>query len=344
MKVCIPICLVFIPQMAIAGPDTAIRNGQQAVLSAYKRMEEADRKGDGQLWLSLRDRKTQDTMNQALKDAIRKGGKSRPSISYEPLAVRVSNNRGIVLGKVSDPDGATTQFDAVLFAIEDGDWKVSREQWSEKPFDQFLLYAMLEPEDGAFLREGTPWKGIPYASVNTEMVRKEDMSWKIQATFDESFAYVRFEAANALPAPGAKVTPELGKIGKTGGPPAPPPLRFKVTSAVPDPAAAPGEYSFSVSALVSTAEIAGAKGKTTTRYSVTYSLYVKNAAGAEVFDSTLGDGSSSRLLSVRDRFIEVRIPLGGLGIAASANSKIDLEEADSVMLVLPYHMEPFAAR
>jgi hypothetical protein len=347
MKVLAVICLSFALQNSLAYADTVVLAGEQAVISAYKKMEEADRKGDGQLWFSLRDRKTQDTMAAVLKDAIRKGGRSRPRVQYDPLATRVSNNHAVVLGKVSDPESGTTQYDAVLFVMEDGVWKVAREQLSEKPFDQFLLYGLLDPIDGAFMRGGSPWKGIPYATVNTEMVRQQDMNWKIQATLDESCAYVRFEAAIPLPAPGAKVTPEIGKIGKTGGPPPPPPLRFKVTGPALDlTAGAPSgpEYSFSVSALVSTVETPAGKGKTNTRYSVTYALYVKDAAGNEVFESALGDGSSSRMISVRDRFIDVRIPLGGLGVVPAANPKIALEEADSVMLILPYHMEPFAAR
>jgi len=343
MKAIARICLSWALYGTPAIADTVNLPGEQAVLSTYKKMEEADRKGDGQLWLSLRDRKTLESMDASFRDAIRKGGRSRPQVQYESLAIRVSNQRAIVLGKVSDPAGGTVQYDAVVFAMEDGAWKVTREQWGDKPFDQFLLYALLEPEDGAFQRAGAPWKGIPYATVNTEMVRKENVNWKIQATFDESYAYVRFEAAAALPAPGAKVTPEIGKLGKTGAPPSPAPLRFKVTGSAPDPPA-PGDYSFSVSSLVSTAEVASGKGKTSTRYSMTYSLYVKNAAGDQVFESALGDGSSSHMLAVHDRYIDIRIPLGGLGVALASTPKIDLEEADSVMLILPYRVEAFAGK
>jgi len=77
MKVLATICLLLVQQDVAATPDTAILPGEQAVLSAYKRMEEADQKGDGQLWLSLSDRKTQDTMNQALLSALA----ANPSIS-----------------------------------------------------------------------------------------------------------------------------------------------------------------------------------------------------------------------------------------------------------------------
>jgi hypothetical protein len=60
MKVLATICLLLVHQEASAAPDTVIQAGEQAVLSAYKPMEWADRKGDGQLWFSLRDRKTQE--------------------------------------------------------------------------------------------------------------------------------------------------------------------------------------------------------------------------------------------------------------------------------------------
>ena len=104
------------------------------------------------------------------------------------------------------------------------------------------------------------------------------------------------------------------------------------------------EYSIYVSALVATTDAADAKGKLSKSYSVTYSLFVKNADGDEVFESTLGDGTSSRMLSVRDRFIDVKIPLAGFGIDPVNQFKVDLEDADSVLRVLPYHVEAFVPR
>jgi hypothetical protein len=71
---------------------------------------------------------------------------------------------------------------------------VAREQWSDRPFDPFVLFAWLPPEAGAFLRDGAPWKGIAYATPNPRVLGKSEMPWKIQATMDESYLYVRFEA------------------------------------------------------------------------------------------------------------------------------------------------------
>ncbi len=334
MKAFASACVLLLCVAAPVRADTVNRAGEQAILSAYEKMEDADRRGDGQLWLSLRDRKTRDTMDASLRDAIRKGGRTRPNVSYEPSAVRVSGSRGAILGKVSDPDASTVQYDAVLFVIEDGGWKVASEQWSEKPFDRFLLYALLLPEPGSFVRQNGTWKGIPYASVNTQAVRKEEMPWKIQATMDEAYAYVRLEAPEALPMPGSKVAPEAGKTGRAGILPPPPPLRIK----------SPSEYTFAVNSLVSTADVAAGKGKPTTRYSAAWSFFVRNAAGEQIFESTLSDNSENPLISVRDRFVEVKIPLGGLGIDPDAKPALDLEAAGSVMLILPYHIEPFTPR
>ena len=51
---------------------------EQGVLVAYRQMEEADRRGDGRLWFSLRDRKTLDSMDAKVKEMIIKGGRARP--------------------------------------------------------------------------------------------------------------------------------------------------------------------------------------------------------------------------------------------------------------------------
>ncbi|HTS27342.1 MAG TPA: hypothetical protein VMH81_15805 [Bryobacteraceae bacterium] len=341
MKIFATIGLVLAVSDLCAFADTAVRTGEQAVLSAYKSMEEADRKGDGQLWLSLRGRKTVEGMNQALRDAIRKGGRTRPNVQYLPLAVRAVKDRAVILGKVSDPDAKTEQYEAVQFAIEDGAWKVTSEQWGEKPFDPFVMYALLEPEDGAFARAGSRWKLIPYASPNPDIVKKDEVIWGIQGTYDEASVYVRFESVVAIPAPGSKIKPEIGKAGRTGGPAPPPPILIKVSSPSLE---TPKEYSISVSALPATTETTDARGRTVTTYSANYELFVKNANGEQAYETTLSDGASGHMLSVHDRSIDVKIPIAAFGIDPAAPHTVDLDEADSLLRILPYHIEAFVPR
>ncbi|HXA49757.1 MAG TPA: hypothetical protein VNV86_05615 [Candidatus Acidoferrum sp.] len=313
---------------------------EQAVLSTYKRMEEADRKGDGQLWFSLRDRKTLDTMDAGLKASMRKGGHSRPEVRYEPQTVRVSNERAILIGKVVDPTAATTQYQNVLFVVEGGAWKVAREQWSDAPFDPFVLYGLLPPEPGSFARSGA-WRHVPYASPNLQTLGKKDVVWKMQATFDEAYLYIRYEWVAELPAPGSRIKPELADTGKTGAPPPPPSMHIRV-AADGDATVAPHELTIAVRDVVSTrgAFDNQAKGPAN-RFFVGYSLYVQNAAGEDVFEYALGNDSTGRLLAVQDRMIEVRIPLGGLGIGARSRAKLQLEEVGSVLRILPYTVERF---
>jgi hypothetical protein len=304
-------------------------------------MEQADRQGDGQLWFSLRDRRTLDTMDAGLKASIRKGGHPRPSVRYEPATVRVSVDRAIVIGKVVDPDAGTAQFQNVLFVVESGAWKVAREQWSDSPFDPFVVYGLLPPEPGSFSRSGS-WRHVPYANPNLQTLGKKDQVWKMQATFDEAYLYVRYEWATEIPAPGARVRPELAEAGKTGGPPPPPSMRIKVAVEEADGNIAPRELTIAVSDVVSTrgAFESQAKGAAN-RFFVGYSLFVKNAAGEDIFEYALGNDSTGRLLTVQDRVIEVRIPLGGLGIGSRSKAKLQLEEVGAVLRILPYTVERF---
>ena len=74
---------------------------EQGVLAAYRQMEEADRHGDGRLWFALRDRKTLDSMDAKVREVIIKGGRARPSVQYDALAVRVRGAQAVLSGKVT---------------------------------------------------------------------------------------------------------------------------------------------------------------------------------------------------------------------------------------------------
>ena len=69
-------------------------------------------------------------------------------------------------------------------------------------------------------------------------------------------------------------------------------------------------YSISLRDLISTKKASdGKRGNAGARSSVTYALFVKNRAGDEIFEKTIGDDLRARLLAVRDRFTDVRIPI-----------------------------------
>jgi hypothetical protein len=331
------LCALLVQQSLNAGDADGAKPpaSEQSVVETYRKMEQADRKGDTDLWFSLRDKKTLEGMSPAVRDAIRKGGRSRPSVRYEPVTVRVQSDRAVLIGKVTDPVGGTTQYQSVLFVVEGGGWKVAREQWSESPIDPFVLHGMLPPESGSFVRAGQPWKRLGYADINAEIVGKKDVVWKLQATFDESFVYIRYEWPSPIPAPGAKLKPELANAGKTGGPPSPPAMQIKLRGLGPEYDS--GQHDLTVSAT----DVVSSGGGTP---SVNYSMTVKNAGGDDLFEFSLGNDSAGRLLTVQERSIEVRVPVGGFGLADMSKAIVQLEEAGSVLHLLPYKAERFGTR
>jgi hypothetical protein len=314
---------------------------EQGVLAAYRQMEEADRHGDGRLWFSLRDRKTLESMDARVREMILKGGRARPSVQYDALAVKVRGAQAVLAGKATDSQAGTVQYAIVLFKVEDNQWKVAREQWSDRPFDPFVLSAWLPPAAGAFLRDDLPWKGIPYATPNSRVLGKSEMPWKIQATMDESFLYLRFEANVPLLAPGTKLGSQAGKTGVTGGLPPPPPMRIKVLPSGEPPVTDP-EYIISVTDLVSTHRAFDASDKADSNYySVAYSLSVKNEMGDDIFENIIGEASESLLLAVDGHSVNVKLPLNGLGVGDPRKDQVGMEEADTVFRVLPFKVEAY---
>src|SRR5262249_51625166 len=122
MNYCTVLCLVVFQAVAVADDAARVKASatEQSVLETDKRVEEADRKGDAEAWFGLRDKKSQDSMNPAVKAAIRKGGRARPAVKYEPLVVRTGNGSAVLMGRISDPTAGTTQFQSVLFVTEAG--------------------------------------------------------------------------------------------------------------------------------------------------------------------------------------------------------------------------------
>ena len=104
------------------------------------------------------------------------------------------------------------------------------------------------------------------------------------------------------------------------------------------------EYVVSVTDLVSTHRSFGASDKGEGNYSVAYSLLVKNGAGEEIFAITIGDDAQSLLLAVDGRFIDVKLPLKGLGVEDPRRDQVGMEEADSIFRVLPFGVEEYLVK
>ena len=99
----------------------------------------------------------------------------------------------------------------------------------------------------------------------------------------------------------------------------------------------------SVRDLVSTKGLLDKKGKSIgERNMIAYSVFVKNGAGEDIFESTIGEDVSSRLLSVQGKWIDLKLPLSGFGLLGG--KAIALEEADAVMQILPYTVEAFTGK
>jgi hypothetical protein len=167
------------------------------------------------------------------------------------------------------------------------------------------------------------------------VVKPQNVVWKLQATRDEAYLYVRFEATSLLPPAGSRLTAQASRSGNPGGLPASPTLRVKVGE----------DRSFLVSVrdLVSAKGTVDRKGKAAgDRNTMAYSLFVKNGAGEDIYETTIGEDTVSQLLAVEGKFIDVKLPLSGLGIEGGA--PITLEEADAVMQILPYAAAAFAGK
>lgn len=87
----------------------------------------------------------------------------------------------------------------------------------------------------------------------------------------------------------------------------------------------------------------GADGKATSnRFFVSYSLVLRKADN-EIFSSNSED-TPSLLISVKDRYLAAKIPLGNLGIDGRKPARIDLKEANSLARILPYKVSPFTEK
>ncbi len=295
------------------------------VIDAYKQLEKAVRTGDGKLYLSIQSQKKL----AARGPAQAPDGNwlpADPSVRYAVLGVRRRDDLAAVLGKITDSSGGAPQYYLVKFMKENSSWKVADDLIGEQPMDASVLYAAVPPEDGSFIRAGSPWGQLPDAATNPRFTASE-IKWNLRATRDESFLYVRFEARIPLPAPNT----ELSKSDST--PQAPDSMVIKTGTGK--------QFGLQVADNKTTRATFGEDGRATSnRFFMQYSFSIRNAAHEDLFSEGTGN-SIAPLISVERQFVTVKIPLKCLGID-STDSTIEISEANSIAKILPYRVDRFS--
>lgn len=292
--------------------DRPMQRAQEDVVAAFNLIEKAVREGDATLLTSLMSRRTQAGPAAAIKAGFGTMA-PRSDIRLEPIAVCVRGDQAFVVARYENPANPAAKSYLVRYAREDGAWKIADHTTSDAPAYRPAIYAFLPPEGGAFTHAGLPWSGIASTSP--------DPSWKIQATRDETFLYVRFEAKDKLPAPDTVLTAEQVRMSSGAeafsGPPA---MVIGITTPDDRQTLVRSSFAFEVARTLLPRGAGGDPG--TAR--VAYSLVVRGEHEEPLFDSR--PGAFNRLIEVRDRFVDVRIPLKSLGLHGRSAPEIEVRE------------------
>jgi hypothetical protein len=316
------------PSVALAGSNESSRD---AVLAAYKQLEKSEQTGDGALYVSMQSKRKLDEAGEQAVQELGKGFPPDPSVHYELVDVRIRKDRAAVLAKITRSSSTTPQYYLGEFVLENGSWKIGQAELSQEPIETSALEAAVPPTDGAFTRAGSPWNQVPYAVANTKWFKPEQIDWRLQATEDESFLYIRFEAKASLPAPGTEIPADDAKAFK-GMPAAPDGMVIKTASGK-EFHLVPGANPMTRATFDSTGHA------TSNRYFVQYSFSIENAGQDTLFSNSTKD-SFNPLIVVQDRFFDVKLPLSALG-TGPANSGMEIRERNSLAKVLPYQVIRF---
>lgn len=271
------------------------------VLAVYKQMERAEQTGDADNWVSLWSRESSPNAEK-----MRPFLRPRPEIHYVASRVYVQGDRAALLGSFG-PENFLT----IIFVREDGRWKIKAQGFRNTAPDPGMVYAMLPPADGAFVRAGSPWPSVAPALNEGE---EKKLGWQMRTIHDE-FLYIRLESADRLPAPGSEVSAEAVARIDTGVHARWPVMRINVAGA------SQGEYLMNAGANIGDQATFDESGKANSHFHfVLYSLRLEKN-GREIFSAGAGL-QVDPMTSVSDRFFEIRIPLRALGIVDLNRARI----------------------
>lgn len=309
--------------------ERPMQRAQEDVLAAFSLVEKAIQNGDGALFSSLMARRAPADVNAAIKVGYRDAMPGRPEVHLEPIAVCVRGDRGFVVARYDAPAGKVKTY-LVRYAREDGAWKIADQMMSEAPPYRPAVYAYLPPDGGAFTHAGLPWRAIPYATAS----RKDaEQAWKVQATRDESFLHLRFEAQAALPAHATPIREEMR-------PPKPPAMLINVTMTDDRQTLVRTTFELKVNASTGSPATSDDAGKDKDQQPfLAYSLVLQGDHEETLFASS--PDAFNRLIEVRNRFIDVRLPLKSLGLHGRSVPEIEIREVDAPAQV-PYRVARFS--
>jgi hypothetical protein len=311
------------------------------VAAAYKQIEKAMREGDGKLYLSLMDRATRSQMDAQYQATLERGIPPQPWVHLEPVAVKARGDQAFVIGSFENPQTPdSVKSYLVRYVREDGGWKIAELVAADRPPYAPAIHAYFPPEPGAFIRAGAPWQKVSYAELNTKFFKPEDLTWKLQATRDATFLYLRFEAPASLPAPKAEIPEAETKSFNTGVPSGLPIMRIEITSKPDRQAMTKSRFELQVGGNIGSRATFDDSGKANSQhYFLAYSLMIRSDRDEWLFDSE--PGAFNDLMTVHEQFIDLRIPLAAIGVDPAGTSEIEILEANSLAKILPVRVKPF---
>jgi hypothetical protein len=307
--------------------ERPMQRAQEDVLAAFGQIEKALRDGDGVRLASLMARRAPPAATLKVGYDI---GVPQPGLRLEPIAVCVRGDQAFVVARYEAPASNTGSY-LVRYAREDGAWKIADQTTSDAPPYRPAVYAYLPPDGGAFTHAGLPWRAIPHAAAG----RGNAEQWKVQAIRDENYLHLRFEAKASLPAHQAPI-PEAD-AGRA--PAAPPRMLVTVTMTDDRQTIVRSTFELQVAAAVASRVTQDATGKAETQRVTAYAMVLRGDHDETLFDSS--PGAFNRLVEIRDRFIDVRLPLKSLGLHGRSVPEIDLRRVDTPELT-PYRVARFS--
>jgi len=95
---------------ALAGAENGTSQAE-AILAAYKQIEQAVQTVNADLYLSLQSqKKLGERLNAGSQEQFRKIFRADPSVRYEVLGVRTRDDHGAVLGRITDSTNIPPQY------------------------------------------------------------------------------------------------------------------------------------------------------------------------------------------------------------------------------------------